>query len=318
MSYGGREYGGHLPVLPNQVLEVLAPREDGLYIDATIGGGGHSAQILKAAPNSRLLGMDTDSEALQSAREQLASFGERTHFIHGNFKDIQQLVNLAGFNQVDGILVDLGLSSRQLDCKKRGFSFGGAGKLDMRMNPLKGKSLAQLLSETDHKKLSGHIRNFGEERLANAVARAILREFKQGKLENTLQLAHVVRGVLISKGCKRGKIDLATRTFQALRIWVNDEMGNLDSFLAQAPGLLKKGGRLLVITFHSLEDRRVKRSFNRLAGQCNCPPQFPVCCCGAKKEFNLLNKKGLIADPVEVNANPRARSARLRAVEKVI
>lgn len=301
--------GGHLPVLPDRVAGLLAdvPR---LVVDGTLGLGGHSERLLEAG--DRVIGIDRDPRALARARERLTRFGDAFTAVQGNFRNVRAILDELGVERVDGVLVDLGVSSLQLDTAERGFSFRLPGPLDMRMGP-DAESVRELLDRVDEAELRRILYEWGEERWAPKIAKAILAN--SDRLETTTDLARVVAEA-IPRGAWPKGIHPATRTFQALRIAVNDEMGALEEFLEAIPSLLAKGGRAVVISFHSLEDRAVKRAFAELAHPCRCPPGLPICGCGAA-EWKLLTRKVVRPDEEEVSRNPRARSARLRAVERL-
>lgn len=297
----------HIPVLLEEVMQWLAPRAGGVYCDATLGFGGHSEEILnRSAPDGRLIGLDRDPAALVSARQRLARFGDRVTFVHAPFSDLPQALDRLGVPALHGCLADLGVSSMQLDEGERGFSFRRPGPLDMRMDPTRGESVADLLARLDEESLAVLIRELGEERHARGVARHILRARDANELNSTADLAAAVaRGVPRREHHK----DPATRTFQALRMAVNDELGQLEQFLATAPGKLAVGGRLVLISFHSLEDRMAKRKFKALADASVRAPSDPA--------VRILTKKVVVAAEPERLANPRSRSAKLRAVERV-
>jgi len=289
----------HEPVLVREVVSVLRPHAGGLYVDATVGLGGHAAALLGAGAG-RLIGMDRDEAALAVARERLAGAGERVTLLHADYRELPGVLASCGVATADGILADLGVSSLQLDDPARGFSFRQAGPLDMRMDRSQGETLAERLASVDEATLAGVISRYGEERHARRVARAILVSRDDGELRDTGDLARAAR-----RGAGGGqwrRLDPATRTFQALRIWVNGELDGLDLFLEAATGALALGGRLAVIAFHSLEDRVVKHTFRRLAGPDG------VC--------SLVTKRAVRPDDDEVSRNPRARSARLRVLER--
>lgn len=302
----------HIPVLLDAVLEGLAVRSGGLYVDGTVGAGGHAAAILEASgPGGRLLAFDRDPAALDIARERLAAFGERATLVHGSFEAMGERAPTLGFGAVDGVLLDLGLSSMQLADEGRGFSFRAEGALDMRFDPTAGATGADLANMLEEDELADIIRRYGEERQARRVARAIV---AARPIHEARELADVVAGAV---GGRRGKIHPATRTFQALRIAVNDELGALERTLPQALALLKAGGRLAVVSFHSLEDRIVKRFVRREAQDCVCPPEQPVCTCEHAARLRLVTRKPLVADEDEVAVNPRSRSAKLRVAERI-
>jgi 16S rRNA (cytosine1402-N4)-methyltransferase len=293
-------------VLVPQVVSSMQPRSDGVYVDGTIGLGGHTAALL-AAGAGRVIGVDRDPAALREAHERLADAGDRVELIHGDYRDLPRLLDARGLETVDGVLVDLGVSSLQLDDASRGFSFKQDGPLDMRMNPTTGRSAAALIQAADERTLADVIFQFGEERHARRVARAIVRARDAQPITRTGELAAIVRRAAGGRGWQR--LDPATRTFQALRIWVNGELDGLDEFLLAAFGRLRVGGRLAVIAFHSLEDRVVKRTFLGLAGRLE----------GGAAETapgRLVTRKPVVPDEDEVRRNPRSRSARLRVIER--
>ena len=301
--------GGHRPVLPDRVAELLAdiPR---LVLDGTLGLGGHSERLLAAG--ARVIGIDRDPEALACARERLAPFGDAFTSVQGNYRHARAILDELGIERVDGVLLDLGVSSLQLDTAERGFSFRLAGPLDMRMGP-DARSVREVLDDVDEAELRRILYEWGEERWAPRIARAILAE--KDRLQTTTDLARVVERAIPRRAWPRD-IHPATRTFQALRIAANDELGALEELLRSIPDLLARGGRAVIISFHSLEDRMVKRAFAELAHPCRCPPGLPVCNCGAT-EWRLLTRKAIRPDEEEIARNPRARSAKLRAVERL-
>ncbi|MER3400269.1 MAG: 16S rRNA (cytosine(1402)-N(4))-methyltransferase [Thermoflexus sp.] len=302
----------HIPVLLREVLDGLKVQPGGRYIDATVGGGGHAAAILeRSAPDGRLLGIDRDPEVLERARERLRPFGERVVLAQGSYAELRRLAVRYDFLEVDGILFDLGLSSWQLSDPHRGFSFQIEGPLDMRYDPGQGIPASEIVNRWPEKELAALIRRYGEERYARRIARAIVRH---RPIRTTTELA-----ALIARTVGWGRDDLhpATRTFLALRIAVNDELSALEQALPQAVSLLKPGGRLAVIAFHSLEDRIVKTFFQREARDCLCPPQVPVCTCGHRATLRLITRKPIRPSEEEVRVNPRARSARLRIAERL-
>lgn len=307
----------HVSVLPGEVLELLAPRPGGIYLDGTVGGGGHARLILEASsPDGRLIGFDRDPAALAAAAAFLASFGERVTLCRGSFAEIDEQLAALGINQVDGILLDLGVSSHQLDTPERGFSFREDGPLDMRMDPAQPASAADLLARADAEELKRIFREYGEERWAGRIAREIVRVRGETPLVTTRQLAELVCRA-VPGGYVPQRIHPATRVFQALRIAVNGELDALAAGLAAAMRSLRPGGRLAVISFHSLEDRLVKQGFRAAANPCSCPPRLPVCVCGRTAEVRVLTPRGVRPAEAEIIANPRSRSAVLRAVEKV-
>ncbi len=304
----------HVPVLRDSVVALLRPSAPGLLVDATVGLGGHAAALLGADPGFRLLGLDRDGEALELARERLRGYGNRVRLVRARFSELPRILAELAEEPPAAILADLGCSSLQLDDPGRGFSFRLDGPLDMRMGS-EGPTAADLVNSLDEEELMRILWNFGEERRARAIARAIVDRRKGGPLTTTRELAEVVIQVL-GPG-RRGRVHPATRTFQALRIAVNDELGEIERFLEPAVDALRPGGRLAVISFHSLEDRIVKHTLRRLEGRCTCPPGLPVCRCGATAKVRLLTRRPVTPSPAEEAANPRARSARLRAAERV-
>jgi len=306
----GIERAPHTPVLVREVVELLAAERGGFFVDATVGAGGHARALLEAAPGVRLLALDRDPDALALARERLAGFGERVRFAEANFGDLASA--LEGFPPPDGILADLGLSSMQLEEPSRGFSFRRDGPLDMRMSR-SGRSAADVLATASAEELSRIFFEYGEERMAVKITRAILEERSRQPITTTRQLSRIVARV---KG-DREKIDPATRVFQALRIEVNEELQALSRFLAAAVEKLNAGGRLAVLSYHSLEDRMVKDTFRKQTGVCMCPPKLPVCVCGARRALLVLTRRPIRPKDSEVHRNPRSRSARLRVAEKI-
>jgi 16S rRNA (cytosine1402-N4)-methyltransferase len=295
----------HVPVLLAEVLAGLAPRSGGVYVDGTVGGGGHAAAILEAsAPDGRLLGIDADPAALAAATARLASFGARATLIHGNFRDLGRLARAHGFDPIDGLLLDLGVSSHQLDTPGRGFSFAVDAPLDMRLDPTGGDTAADLVNETPEDELADLIYRYGEERGSRRIARLIAEARRRRPIATTSELAELVARAL---GGRRGKIHPATRTFQALRIAVNRELESLERALPQAIDLLAPGGRVAVISFHSLEDRIVKLFFRAESGYGGERPA----------RLQIITKKPIEATEAEARANPRSRSAKLRVAEKM-
>ena len=302
----------HQPVLYNEIIHLLQPHPTGRYVDGTVGAGGHARGILKASdPDGLLLGFDVDAQALQLAREQLDIFSNRVTLVKSSFKNLSEQLTAQGWHKVDGILLDLGISSMQLDNPERGFSFRKEAFLDMRFdlqNPLRAVDLVNNLSE---KELADLLYTYGEERRSRQVARAIVRT---RPVETTLQLANVVAGA--TRSGKPG-MHPATRTFQALRIAVNQELDTLIEVLPQAINSLLPGGRMAVISYHSLEDRIVKHHFRTESKDCICPPKQPICDCGHLASIKIVTKRPLRPQDGEIEGNPRARSARLRVAEKI-
>jgi 16S rRNA (cytosine1402-N4)-methyltransferase len=307
----------HVSVMPGEVLELLAPRSGGIYLDGTVGGGGHARLILEASsPDGRLIGLDQDPAALAAAAKVLASFGARVTLCRDSFAGLDRQLAALGIEQVDGILLDLGVSSHQLDTPERGFSFREDGPLDMRMNPAQPVSAADLLASEDAEALKRIFREYGEERWAGRIAREIVRTRDGAPLTTTRELAELICRA-VPGGYQPQRIHPATRVFQALRIAVNAELEALQAGLAAALRSLRPGGRLVVISFHSLEDRLVKQTFRAAATTCVCPPRLPVCSCDRKAQVKILTTRGVRPAEAETIANPRARSAVLRAVERL-
>jgi 16S rRNA (cytosine1402-N4)-methyltransferase len=309
---------GHQPVLAEEVVEMLAPAPGSLQIDATVGGGGHTERILEATdPDGRLLGLDADGAAIARVDRRLrARFGDRLVLRQANFRDLADIAPAAGFAAVDGLLFDLGLSSQQLADRTRGFGFRTGGPLDMRFDPSRGRPAAELLANLDAAELAALLRRYGEEPNAGRIARAIAEARRSAPIETAEQLAALVERVVPVNPRVRRRTHPATRVFQALRIAVNAELDALHAGLAAAMDLLRPGGRLVVLSYHSLEDRIVKRFIAAERKGCVCPPQLPVCVCGRNPRLRPLGKPRT-PTPDEVVANPRSRSARLRAAERI-
>lgn len=305
----------HVSVLLEETLALLDPKGGELFIDATLGLGGHTEALLLTDQTVRVIGIDQDTKAMSHAKERLKRFGDRVEFVHANFSDI---ATIAKGRKVDGILADLGVSSLQFDSGDRGFSFRFDAPLDMRMDADgDSQTAAELLAELDEEDIANLIYKYGEERASRKIARWIVEKRKIGEpITTTTQLAKLVERAVPRKG--KDQIHPATRTFQALRIAVNDELGVLEGFLKASIDALSKGGRLAVISFHSLEDRIVKLAFQIASGKCQCPPRLPICQCGAEKKVEILTKKPMTAGEDERDINPRARSAKLRAVRKIV
>ncbi len=302
----------HIPVLYQEVLNTFRPRPGQHYIDATLGGGGHAEALLRAtAPHGRLLGLDADPAAIERVSRRLAAFSDRIILVHSNFSELAAVASAYDFPPADGILLDLGLSSFQLDAGDAGFSFMHQGPLDMRFDPSQGQDAASFINTATEKELADVIYRYGEDRHARRIARAIVRA---RPLHSTQELADLIARTVRYRS--RSRIHPATRTFQAIRIYINDELGALERALPQAVQLLKPGGILAVITFHSLEDRIVKRFFRQESRDCICPPRTPVCRCGHQASISELYRKGLTPQAEELERNPRSRSARLRAARK--
>jgi 16S rRNA (cytosine1402-N4)-methyltransferase len=302
----------HVPVLTDRVVELLAPAAPGLLVDVTVGLGGHAEALLRAEAGFRLVGLDRDPRALARADERLRVFEGRVRLAERTFDELPSMVERLELEPPAAVLADLGCSSLQIDDPERGFSFSADGPLDMRMGS-GGPTAAELLERMDWEGLVRVLRNYGEERRAAAIARAIIRHREKSPLQTTGQLSRLVCRVIGDRGAR---IHPATRTFQALRIAVNDELGQLERFLEPAARALRPGGRIAVISFHSLEDRIVKHTLRRLTGRCTCPPDLPVCRCNPQRVVNVLTTSPVRPDEIEIAENPRARSARLRVAER--
>ena len=307
----------HEPVMLQEVLEWIAPRPGGVYCDGTLGGGGHSGKILETAGgDARLYGIDRDETAIEAASERLSGYpGFRA--IHGNFHDAKDLLASAGAPALDGVLLDLGVSSPQLDTPERGFSYHEDAPLDMRMDRSRGKTAAELLNTASEQELTEIIRDYGEEKWAARIAKIICEHREQKPLQTTFDLVDAVDAAIPKAVRRKDDGHPARRTFQAVRIAVNDELSPLDQAIRDLTDCLKPGGRICVITFHSLEDRMVKRCFQRLQHPCICPPKAPICTCGRKPVVRVLAGGAVKPSAEEVERNPRARSAKLRVAEKL-
>jgi 16S rRNA (cytosine1402-N4)-methyltransferase len=302
----------HRPVLLAQALDALCTRPTGLYVDGTVGLGGHAAALLERLPESRLVGFDLDPQALAIARQRLALFGDRARLFERSYRALATTLSELGLACVDGVLLDLGLSSLQLDTPERGFSFRHDGPLDMRFGS-SGPTAAELVAEASEGELMRILWEYGQEPRSRVIARAIVRERARSPIATTGELRTVVHAALRHPG---GRIDAATRTFQALRIATNRELEAVADGLTQAVHALAPGGRLVVIAFHSLEDRQVKQTFRRLAGRCICPPGSFACSCAPEPLLDILTSRPVTPEEAEIHANPRARSARLRVAER--
>ncbi len=308
----------HKSVLPAETIQLLNPQNGEVFVDATLGLGGHTEEILSASEKTRVIGIDQDLEAIAFARQRLEKFGERVEIHHANFSEIREVLQNAKIEEVDGVLADLGVSSLQLDSETRGFSFRFDAPLDMRMDgDSEEETAAELLERLSEFEIARIIYEYGEERLSRRIARRIVEKRERGEpVRTTKELAS-----LVERSVKRGKNDKihpATKTFQALRIAVNGELEILEQFIRDSIDILKTGGRFCLITFHSLEDRIVKQTFQKLAGKCFCPPRLPVCICGAEKKIEILTRKPITPGDEEAEGNPRSRSAKLRACLKTI
>jgi 16S rRNA (cytosine1402-N4)-methyltransferase len=307
----------HWPVLRKEVALLINPQPGRIYVDGTVGLGGHTEALLDAQPEITVIGIDLDAEALEIAGKRLSRFGSRVHLIHGNFRDIADHLNRLGSKSIAGLLLDLGLSSLQVDSASRGFSFRLDGPLDMRMDPSQDVTASDLVNAASEAAITDILRRFGEERFAGRIARGIVTARAKSPLKTTQALAEIVRQA-IPKRYHPKRIDPATRTFQALRLAVNRELENLKAGLEAGFEVVDPDGVIAVISFHSLEDRTVKEFFRAKALSCTCPPDLPVCVCNKHVEAEILTRKPIRASCAEVVENPRARSAKLRAARKVI
>ncbi len=315
MRRGEHEFE-HVPVLLEESLGLLEVENPGLFVDATLGLGGHSEAILAANADNRLIGIDQDRDALKAAGERLERFGSRVRLVHSNYSAVADVIDNSNWGSPDGILADLGVSSLQFDSAERGFSLRHDAELDMRMDAAADRpTAAELLATLDEAEIADIIYRYGEERASRKIARWIVNRRNEGRpVTTTLDLADLVKRAVRQGPNER--THPATRTFQALRIAVNNEFDNLERFLDGAVDVLADGGRLVVITFHSLEDRIVKQAFQRLSGKCSCPPRMPVCHCGAAKKVEILTRKPVLPGEQEMLRNSRSRSAKLRAALK--
>ena len=307
---------GHKPVLLEECLVALAIRPEGTYVDGTLGRAGHSLEILRRlTAGGWLIGIDRDMTAIEAARERLAAFGDRVTLVHGNFCDLSGILASLGVDKVDGMLFDLGVSSPQLDEARRGFSYMHDAPLDMRMDASAALDARQVVNTWSGEELRRILWEYGEERYAPQIARAIVRRREERPIETTGELVEIIRSAMPAAAL-REKQHPAKRSFQAIRIAVNGELEALSPMLQAAAEGLRPGGRLAVITFHSLEDRIVKQTLRELATGCVCPPEFPVCVCGRKPKLTLVTRKPIVSGPAELEENPRARSAKLRVAER--
>ena len=306
----------HVSVLLDECIQALNIKPDGIYVDGTLGGAGHSSQIAARLTTGRLIGIDRDPKALKAASERLAPYADRVTLVHSNFSRLDEVLENLGIEGVDGILLDLGVSSPQLDEAERGFSYMADAPLDMRMNSEDSLTAHEVVNTWPREELRRILYEYGEERYAPQIAAAIERRRAEKPIETTLELVDVIRSAM-PPAALREKQHPAKRSFQAIRIAVNDELGAVGRVLEVAVPKLNRKGRLAIITFHSLEDRLVKNGMAANARGCTCPPNFPVCICGNKPKVKLISKKPIVSGPEELERNPRARSAKLRVCEKL-
>lgn len=306
----------HLSVLPDEVIRFLEPADGKIYLDGTLGGGGHSALILEKAPGAKLVGIDRDQSALAAAGARLASYGDHVRLVHGDFANVAEHLGNIGITALDGFILDLGVSSHQLDTRERGFSFQQDAPLDMRMDITRGETAADLVNDLPEQELERILIEYGEERWAKRIASFIVKERAESRIITTFRLVDIIKGA-VPKAKWDERIHPATRTFQALRIAVNSELESLEQGMRAALDMLKPRGRGVIISFHSLEDRIVKHIFREYAEGCTCPRQLPICVCGRQPRVRVLTGRPVTATEAETDRNARARSAKLRAVEKL-
>ena len=306
----------HIPVLADECIKALCIKHDGLYVDATVGGGGHSRLIAQRLTSGRLICLDRDSDALTAASKRLGEYADKITFVKANFSEIKSVAEGLGIKEVDGLLFDFGVSSFQLDSAERGFSYMQDASLDMRMDQSAALTAEDVVNNYPREELARIIRDFGEDRYAAKIASAIVRQRERGRIERTLELAEIIKSAMPA-AAKKEKQHPAKRTFQAIRIEVNGELEAVSRGLEDGLELLAPRGRAAVISFHSLEDRAVKQIFARWARGCTCPKDFPVCVCGKKPRLRLVSKGAIVAGEGELGLNPRSRSAKLRVGEKI-
>ena len=306
----------HVSVLLPECIDSLNIRPEGVYVDGTLGMGGHSEEIAKRLTTGKLIGIDRDETAIRRAGERLRPYGDRVQLVHGNFRDAAEILDDLGIEAVDGMLFDLGVSSPQLDESERGFSYMHDAPLDMRMDETDNLNAWFIVNRWPEEKLRRILYDYGEERCAPRIAAAIVREREQREIRTTLQLVEVIRSAMPAAAL-REKQHPAKRTFQAIRIAVNDELEAVRAMMATAPDKLRPGGRIAVISFHSLEDRIVKTGIAARENGCTCPREFPVCTCGFVQTLRSVTRKPILPSPEELEANPRSRSAKLRVAERI-
>ena len=306
----------HVPIMLPEVMELLKPERGGLFVDGTLGGGGHSEGILSRLSDGKLYGIDRDGNAIAAASKRLAPFGDKFQAIRGNFFNMKQLLTAEGITGVDGILLDLGVSSHQLDTPERGFSYHEDAPLDMRMDDRATLSAYDVVNGYSAEELAAIIKDYGEERFAFRVANAIVKEREKQAINSTVKLAEIIKSAIPAANRREGPHP-ARRTFQAIRIEVNGELAGLGQALEDAHDMLNPGGVLAVITFHSLEDRIAKQTFKKFENPCTCDPRAPMCTCGKVPTAKVITKKPLVPDDAELETNPRSRSSKLRGVQKL-
>ena len=306
----------HRSVLLQECMEGLAIRPDGIYVDGTAGGGGHSAEIASRLSGGRLIAIDQDEDAIRAASARLSPFGERATVVRSNFRHVATVCRELGIEEIDGLLLDLGVSSYQLDTPERGFSYQADSPLDMRMDKRRDLDAYRVVNEYSEEKLKKILYEYGEERFAPAIAAAIVRERAKAPIETTAQLSNLIKYSMLP-AAREGGHHPAKRSFQAIRIEVNGELDVIEPAIRDAVSMLRKGGRIAIITFHSLEDRIVKQTFADLAKGCTCPKDFPICVCGNRPQVKVVTKKPILPGAEELEENPRSRSAKLRVAQKL-
>ena len=306
----------HISVLLNECIEGLNIKENGIYVDGTLGGAGHSAEIVKRLTTGRLIGIDQDTNAIKAAEKRLEEYKDKVTLVHDNFSNIKAVFSQLGIEKADGFLLDIGVSSHQLDEAERGFSYMHDAPLDMRMNRDNSFSAYNVVNEYSEDELSEIIYKYGEERWSKRIAQFIVAERSKKPIETTFELVDVIKKA-VPKGARKDGPHPAKRTFQAIRIEVNGELEILERTIDDMTELLNPGGRLCIITFHSLEDRIVKNAFRKQENPCTCPPEFPVCVCGKKKRANVITRKPILPSDEELEFNHRSRSAKLRILERI-
>lgn len=306
----------HYSVMLTETVDGLLVKDGGVYVDGTLGGGGHSFEILSRGKNIRLIGIDQDAEAISAASERLSDFSERVTYVNSNFKNITSILDELGIDEIDGMVLDLGVSSYQLDNEMRGFSYMKSAPLDMRMNQNASFSAYDVVNTYPEDKLTDIFYRYGEENWSKRVAKFIVERRKDSPIETTGELSEIIKAA-IPQGARKDELHPEKRIFQAIRIEVNGELEILKNAVCDIVERLRKGGRLSVITFHSLEDRIIKQAFSELAKGCTCPPDFPVCVCGKKPEIKVITKKPILPGNLELSENSRSKSAKLRIAEKL-
>ena len=307
----------HFPVMLNECIEGLDIKPDGIYVDGTAGGGNHSEAILKKLTTGKLISIDQDDDAIEACTKRFENYKERSILVKSNFSELGRILDELNIDHVDGVLLDLGVSSHQLDTPARGFSYNSDAKIDMRMNPRSPFSAYELVNTYSEFDLKRIIRDYGEEKFAAQIARKIVNAREKAPIQTTFELANIVKGAIPVAAAKKEAQHPAKRTFQALRIEVNKELDVIRPAIDAAISKMNKGGRIVILTFHSLEDRIVKTSFNEFSQGCTCPKDFPICVCGNKPKISIINKKPITATEDELNINSRSKCAKLRVAEKI-